>query len=257
MPNRTIQRHLLLSLPQRLLGACALGLFSVSPLVAVTAVDYAVYDMTYNAEGTVHGLPQSSGWRDKGRINHWTPPSGTNKIILWGCVYEDINKNPSSNTRVAIRSCKLWVKWSSTWYQQQAFDHVSGANYWEDFRNNDAPKNDKRDEGSYDSVRAGSKSTAGVDRNYHFFAGSFKDINSGNNGVCGQAEFTLIKHNASGTDDRSSAKYYVNVGADYYNGGTWLGDVAIGRFLKAYTTWRRCYFYNMSEADFRANPPPL
>ncbi len=228
------------------------------PLFA-SEVDEAVHDMQWNHEGTPHGLLASSGWTTKGRVSYWTTPSDAANIIYWGTLYETVVGNPSPNTRVAIKNCRLWMRWGSTWYSQQSFSNVEGGNYHEDFRdNNNISPGDRRQENGFRSLRAGAKSTAGVGRNYHFFAASFKSFGSGSNGVCARCDFYSIKHNANGTDDRNSAQYLVNSGADFYtSGGSWKGDVAIGRFKWVNTYTRRAYMHNLSESDFRNNPPPL
>jgi hypothetical protein len=157
---------------------------------------------------------------------------------------------------VQIRNCNLYVRWGSTWYRQQQFNRIAGGHHYEHRRNgNNINPGDRRNQDDGSSVRAGNKSTAGGAYNYHWFAPSFKSINTGHNGVCGWADFRLVMHNTSGTYDLNSAKYLVNVGADYYNSGIYRGDVAIGRFLWATGDWRRTHYHNMTESAIRNSHP--
>jgi hypothetical protein len=243
----------------------ALGVALLAPAVALkaAAIDDCVNAMKYNHEGTPDRLPSSSGWATKGRVSYsGTAASNINQIIFWGTVYEYSGGNPSGNTRVQVRNNNLYTRWGSTWYRQQLFNRVAGGNYYEDWRNDSSispgdRKNASSSESDGSTLRAGVKSTAGGAYNYHWFASSIKSIGTGNNGVCSWADFRLVLDNTSGTDDRASAKYLVNVAADYYSSGTWKGDVAIGRFLYGQTGWRRAYMHNLSESDIRNNPPPF
>ncbi len=247
------------SATSHLLRTAGLALVISLPLTA-SEVDEAVQDMLWNHEGTPHGLPASTGWSTKGRVSFWSTPSNANKIIYWGSVYETSAGNPASNTRVAIDYCKLWMRWGTTWYLQQDFRKIEGGQYYEDWRNDSDSiwPGDRRDEGNYRSVRSGAKSTGGSGRNYHFYAASLKSFGSGSNGVCGRCDLYSIKHKSNGTDDRNNSQYLVNSGADFYDSNSsWIGDVAIGRFKWVNTYSRRAYMHNLSESDFRNNPPPL
>jgi hypothetical protein len=247
-------------------GAVLFGaaLFASLPLLRAAAIDDCVNDMNWNHEGIPRGLPDNSGWKYKGRILFpGSNGSGYNQIVHWGTVYEPDYGNTAANTRVHLRNNVLYVRWGSTWYLQQQFNRVDGGHYREDFGNNNQNwrPGDRRDEGDGSSVRAGSRSDAskggGLGRNYHFYAFTRKSINTGHNGVCAWTDFRLVKHNATGVDDRGSARYLVNVGADFYNNNVYKGDVAIGRLKYGQTGWRRVYMHNLTESAMRANPPPF
>ncbi len=253
--SRQARPHGTLPLLSLLLSAIA-----ATGALHASAVDEAVYDMNWNGEGVPHGVPDSYNWKYKGRVNMWTPPSNAYGIIMWGQVYEDQGGNPATNTRVALRNHKLWVRYGNTWYVVQDVQGITGAAYPESFVGTNQG-GDNRWEGSYNSVRAGCKASySGCGYNYHYFPTWMASQTPSQIGVCAKSDFALIKHNASGTDDRASAKYLVSIGVDYYtsnNYGSWIGDTAIGRFKKVQTSWRSAYVHNKTEAEFRALPPPL
>jgi hypothetical protein len=240
--------------------AALLILGAPSASFAQGAVNDAVNDMKLDSESVPHGVHNWMNWKYKGRVSKWSPPSNATYLAFWGQVYEDWTLNPSGNSRVAIKEAKMWIRWGSTWYLKTNTSSFNGGQYYEDYRDDTRIEpGDTRWDGSVISVRAGCKSSGGCGRNYHFWeANTFSyQIGSNNNGVCSRFRFKLITHDSTKADDRSKARYLVAVGADYYtNNGTNLLDVYMSRHKWANTTWRTVYGHNLTESDFRNNPPP-
>jgi hypothetical protein len=80
----------------------------------------------------------------------------------------------------------------------------------------------------------------------------------------------LVLDKATGTDDRASARYLVNVGADYWPNAqavntswSYAPGVGQGRFILATPEWRKATMivpngrYGSSMQEMISNPPPL
>ena len=230
--------------------------------VTANSINEVVNDMKWEGEGRPDGLYRD--WATRGRVGIWTPPSGVDQIILWGVVYEVEGGNPEWNARVAIRNAKLYQRWGNTWYKSQhdgwlvggAYDaNFNGVGY--DTKSKTGDRRWHRNE-NYTSFRAGRHArNGGSGTNYHFYPNYRAGTNTSQRGVFATCQMRLIKESNNHAYNPSRVKYVVAIGADYYDNGRWLGDVAIGRFKWANNYWRDVNMHNMSEADLRAVPPPL
>ena len=229
---------------------------------AANSVNEIVQDMNWNGEGIPDGLNRD--WTYKGRVKIWLPPKGVDQITVWGVVYEVKGGNFEWDARVAIRDLKLYQRWGNNWYLSQqdgwinggAYDaNFSGVGYDDNYNPGDRIIHRNR---NYTSFRAGRQATGGgAGTNFHFYPYTRAGTNESQRGVFATCQMRLIKHAASRDWNPGNARYVVALGADYYDNGNWLGDVAIGRFKWATGKWRDVNMHNMSEKDLRAVPPPF
>lgn len=246
----------------RLLATVAVALCTAVSSSQAVSIDVVVDDMKKNHEAIPEGVPSYYDWYSKPVVHKGNNPnSNTTHIIWWGQLYEQDGGNPSGNTRVKFRNMKLyWLKNSTNqWVQLQSTNSPNGAGYPEDFQGG-IVSGDRRTEGDgLTSARAGCKASTGCGYNFHYFHPNRAAIDRNDiKGIFVTCEAILIKHNSGGTDDRSSSKYLVSMGADYYqgSGGAHQGDIGIGRFKKVTTSWKTFTMHSMSESGIRANPPP-
>jgi hemolysin activation/secretion protein len=84
-------------------------------------------------------------------------------------------------------------------------------------------------------------------------------------GIYTQVQARLILNNPAGFDDRSSARYLVNDGADYWRSvsAPWAADwsnndgVASGRFKFVKNDWQNFTMTTLLATEFSQNPPPV
>jgi hypothetical protein len=196
----------------------------------------------------------------------WTGnrPEWCNKIISWFQVFE-AQGNGATNSRVEVKNIRVFTLSESTrkWTQVDARQApmVDAWQYPFTFTDSDPNKRAEGDGGisvkpHYPYFRHGYGNSAAI---------SGPDVRA----VYVSMDFRLTVDDPSKPDDRASAKYVVNSGADYYPGdGTdWsLGyapGVGQGRFLLATPDWRTATMLvptarNGATLDeMRTNPPPL
>lgn len=220
-------------------------------------------DMSLPHEGKPHGVPANFDWASGPSVGMGNAPGEFRAITAWGQLYEDASGNPASNTRVQLRSIRLYVlsKADGNWHLLQSSAMVHGAAYVEDFAGdvNKPPAVRYEADGTL-SVQAGDG------YNYHFWPASGRasidpaDIA----GVFSTVQARLILDDPNGIDDRASARYLLNMGADYWlslsaQWDQWKtnGGVAMGRFRYVTPEWQSFNMATLGPAELRANPPPL
>jgi len=240
-------------------------LILLHPVVSLpqTTLDEIINDMKLDHEGRPHGVPDSYDWAFRPRVGTPSPPSGWNAVLAWGGLYEWINGNPASNTRVQIKDLELYYlsKTDHKWHQLQNALVVEGYAYVEDFVDDIHKAADTRVEPD------GSISvTAGGGYNFHFWPKMGRvtypvdDIE----GCFATVKARLILDDPAGTDDRAIARYLLNVGGDWWESLTavwdqWTtnADIGIGRFRFVTSEWRSYNMYSVPEDTIRNNPPPF
>jgi hypothetical protein len=220
------------------------------------------YSWQYNPQVTMHA-PRGDA------IPSWwggNRPTWTNAELSWFTVFE-AQGNAAKNTRVQIKNLRFYVlseatrQWSlidateapETTLWSYPFNYVTGM--------------------SGAGVRT--ESSGGVSMkpkypNFHHGWGHAKAINAPDvRAAFATVDFRLTLENPSGVDDRASARYVVDSGADYYPDMSlkWsLGyapGVGNGRMLLATSNWRSATLlvpnknYGSTMAEMRTNPPPL
>jgi len=196
----------------------------------------------------------------------WTGnrPTWTYDMLTWFTTQE-AQGNAASNTRVQVANLRVYVLSQAT-------------RTWKQFDSKAAPYSEMW---SYPFSYAGAgsvrnESSGGVSVKpaypefYHGYGNPITIDPTDVRAVYVSMDFRLAVDNTSKPDDRASAKYVVNAGADYWPGNgqaTWsLGyapGIGIGRTLLATNNWRTATLlvpnpnYGSSMDEIRKNPPPL
>jgi PA14 domain len=226
-----------------------------------------VEDMTLPHQGYPSGVPSNYSWYSTPEISYGNNmPQDWNAITSWGQVYVEQGWNPSadSNTRVQIWNQEAWYlsKLTGRWKLLQSVSQVDGASFREDFNNNITQLADVRDEtnnGGGISIKTGNGWS------YHFWTDRVTIEPSDIAGIYTQVQARLILADPNGIDDRASARYLVNDGADYWRSLTtpWASDwsnnggVASGRFKFATNSWQNFSMTTLSATELSKNPPPI
>ena len=217
-------------------------------------------------EALPNGVPSSYNWSQNPRVGMGVNPrDGFTASTAWGQVYVEKGTTPVANTRVQLRNMQMYYFSISNqcWVELQNSVSVKGGAYRENFQGNANRPADQRNEsnnGGGLSVRAGDG------YNYHFWPTDQRatiDDPDDIGAIFSTCQARLILHDPNGEDDRSTARYLLSVGGDYwYNESIgWAefktnGDWAIGRFRYVTTSWQS---FNGWAGDVNIiinNPPP-
>jgi hypothetical protein len=236
---------------------------TIKTTAKVNSIDNIVNDTKLLHEGKLHGLPDSYDWSKGPRMGMGNNPGTFKAMIAWGQVYEDAQGNPATNTRVQLRNMEAWYlsKMDNKWHLVQQSQDVEGRAYVEDFVNDiNKPANTRVEPDGGISV------TAGDGYNFHFWTTTGRsEINPDDiKGVFVTLQARLVLEDITKADDRTTAKYLLGVGGDYWLSLTaawdWFrtnGDIAIGRMKYVKKNWQAFNMCTLTEADLRANPPLL
>jgi PA14 domain len=228
----------------------------------------AFTDSSLPNEGAPSGVPSYYDWAQGPTGGYGNNiPSGWNAFTAWGQLYVAQGWNPpaNSNTRVQITNLDSWYLSKSTgkWIQIQHASVVDGAAFVEDFANNASKPADVKDE----SKNGGGVSvTAGNGYNYHFWTDRtvIQDPND-IGGIYTRFQARLVLNDPNGLDDRSSARYIANDGADYWRSmdAGWSADwstnggVGGGRFKFVTADWQNFSMETLTPEQLLKNPPPV
>jgi hypothetical protein len=225
--------------------------------------DQIAADMQGQNEGFPHGVPLSYDWANGPVVVMGNNSTGWKAITAWGALYEAAEGNPATNTRVNIRNMQTYFlqKSSGKWLLLQNTSHPDGAAYVEDFSGDVNKPADVRTEPD-GTISA----TAGGGFNFHFYPTDRASINPSDiGGIVTVVEARLIVGDPTKGDDRSSARYVLSSGADYYPAltGGWPGSadfnpsVALGKMKYVKTEWRSFAMSTLSQSQLESNPPPV
>ncbi len=247
----------------------------------------------------LNGAPSGPGWargpgvvvmgnnpRGSATPGYWQPSNGNykgsnlwNGILPWMVLF-DGQGNGASNTRVQMRNVKIYYRSRSngSWQLIGSTTGVDGSLYSKDLMNAYGAA-DVRSESDGVSVMPGN--------NNGFFHGWWTAGQKSIAAVAGDIDAIFVTMQArlivgpAGYDDRSSARYLLQVGADYYPevgmpvtasgplGISWLPGVGVSRAKLITNEWRSFNMASidagnqdvagnaMSTAVFRSAPPPL
>jgi hypothetical protein len=224
-------------------------------------------DMYLDHEGYPHGVPSNYDFAQGPILRDAASAVGDFQATAgWGQVYEEINGNPSVNTRVELKNYKAYYlsKSDNKWHELMNVENITeGAGYVEDFSSDavNPPSDIKRIEANgHVSTRPGSG------YNYHFYPPRVSIDPNDIAQMAASCEAKLILANPNGVDDRHLAKFVLNIGMDvwrtidavfnydYSNNH----DIGMGRFKYITNEWRKFYFItDMPLAELQANTPPL
>jgi hypothetical protein len=214
-------------------------------------------------EGFPHGVPLSYDWANGPIISMGNNSNGWHAITSWGALYEASEGNPATNTRVNVRNMRTFFLQKSTgkWLLLQNTSRPDGAAYVEDFAGDVNRAADIRTE-SDGTISA----TAGGGFNFHFYPQDRAAIDPNDiGGIVTVVEARLILGDLSRADDRSSARYLLSSGADYYPAltGGWPGNtdfnpgVALGKMKYVHEQWRSFAMTTLTRSQLESNPPPV
>jgi hypothetical protein len=232
---------------------------SSSPSVAAQIAG----DMQGRNEAYPHGVPLSYDWANGPVMIMGNNANGWGAITSWGAVYEAVDGNPATNTRVNIRDMQTYFlqKSSGKWLLLQNTSTPTGAAYLEDFSGDvNKPGDIRREPDGTISV------TAGGGYNLHFYPENRAAINPSDiGGIVVVLQARLIVGNSSKPDDRGSARYLCGSGADYYPDltGGWPGSasfnpgIAVGKMKFVKSAWRSFAMTTLTESRLQGNPPPV
>ena len=222
-------------------------------------------DMPLKDVNPVYGFARGPGYNLAG-----TDSGGANFVLPWFVQFEGV-ENGASHTRVQMRNLRLFVKSHSTGEWSRLIDSDSfsgiqcdqGSNYFH------CPQQAKVSEDG-DS----SSSLPLHNLNLHGWWGGREPIESWDMAAMViSVEARLIKDSDDGVDDRSKAKYLLQVGADYYPSDAShdriLEAVGVSRGKLVTNDWQAFTFTTLgdvgkqepgggiSSSELRENPPPL
>ncbi|HEY4086011.1 MAG TPA: hypothetical protein VGM43_08735 [Bryobacteraceae bacterium] len=221
-------------------------------------------DMQGANEGHPHGVPSDWDWANGPAMEMGNNSNGWRAVEAWGLIYVASEGSKAVNTRVNIRDMQLFVLSASkgTWSMIQGTSTPTGAHYVENFSNDENIPADiiKLSDGTI-SV------TAGGGYCFHFYPDPRASIDPSDiGGIVVVYQARLITADPTRTDDRSSARFVADAGADYYPGLTGncpVGDnggcpgVAIGKMKYVTNDWRSFAMSTASQSQLTNNPPPV
>jgi hypothetical protein len=261
----------------------------------INTVDTIVNDMKLMNDTALAGIPSNYGWaQGPGYLMMGNTPRGTNTpswwnvdnqrykssewwnaILPWIVIFDGVG-NQASNTRVQVRDMKIYMKSkkSGSWKLLSHSVGVSGENYPKSLQGDNVTTPDSRGESDGStSIRPPGGSLV-----FHGW-GSFSDIDGSDvAAIFMTLQARLVKDNANGKDDRSSAKYLIHVGGDYYpDRSTRVSDLGPAYYFPGIGTsraklvsseWQAFNFATidvakqdpggaLTESEFLASPPPL
>ncbi|MGL4175091.1 MAG: hypothetical protein ACRCSN_03360 [Dermatophilaceae bacterium] len=239
---------------------------SSTPAPRVDLAERIASDMTGTHEERPHGVPESYDWAAGPRVGKGNScPSDWNAMIPWGHAYEPASGNPATNTRVHVKGLQtLYLsKSDGQWHVWQSSEDVGGAMYVEDFVGDES-------KGGPEYVRdepdGGQSAIPGDGFNFHFWTPERATVDCSDiAGVVSTVQARLVVDDTAKPDDRSTARFLMSVGADYWRSldAQWAadwsnnGDIGIGKFRFIGTEFTSYYMTTMTKDQLAENPPPL
>jgi hypothetical protein len=213
------------------------------------SLQIVINDMTLAHEGELHGVP--SNWALAQHPVYYAANSHPLPAVTgWGELFEAADADNSvdaPNTKVQIADFKTYYfsKSDHKWHLIQSPSRVDGAWYNESHSNEGSISADIRNEDPGISV------TAGNGHDFHFYTTRVSIPQSDVGGIFTTFRARLILKNASGSDDRSKARYLACAGGDFYPSVNYVWDsgnppllVGYGRFKYVTNGWQS---FNMCE----------
>ena len=262
----------------------------------LSAAEQIVNDMTGSHEDNPQGVPSGYAWYSAPQ-GPYSVPSGdeavppTNcsttypcpweAVTTWGSVYPGSAGNASTNTQVNIRNVQLYSLVGGVWqplqsanglsdigFQESPEDFVSGPYYTVQTGITNTQSDGTIAAIAGECFPSGTLSTScspgSTLYNFHFWPLSRATYTSTSQGIIACLEARLIPISGAAADDRATANYLVEAGADWYptltgsipssyNGST--PAVFIGKFKHVQANWRSFCGTNMSLSQLQSNTP--
>jgi hypothetical protein len=224
--------------------------------------DQIFADMQGANEDHPHGVPSSYDFYSGPFIGQGNNIGSNTAIEWWGALYVGSAGNPATNTKVEVKDAQIWWLRASTgqWIEGMApTSAIDGGYYTEDFVTDLGTSITFRSEGDGGVSFITTSGEVG-----HIFA-PFPRITvdpSDFGGLVSVMMAKLVLDNGIGTDDRASANFLLEVGADFYPTTTGPGiennpGVGGGKFKKVGTSYRSFSMTTLTQTQLRDNPPPV
>lgn len=240
----------------------------VDSIAASQSLSWNFQDSFVANAGYPAGVPNSFDWKYVPTVG-WgtTPRTDWSAIVAWMQFYPEEGWSPTAapNTRVQIRRLQLWMKRKATgtWHLISYDDRAGGAQYVADFSSNANKGANERLE-----PNNGGGASEQIDPGYNFHGyGANRSIMNPTDiaNICVTCQSRLILDNPLGNDDRSVAKYLLNVGADYWRNlsapfaSDWSNNGGVGgsSFQRIGVNWRNYTFALGTLAAIQSDPPPF
>ena len=262
-----------------------------APSAGTNSVDVVISDMSKLNDLTLKGVDLKYGFaKGPGYVIMGNDPRGTNTpdwykssypymvtnsywnyLLPWFVHFEG-EGNAATNTRIQMRNMKVYVKSRSSgkWTQVNKSQSVGGIICGQDSNYYHCPQSGEvRTESS-----GGVSSLPQRGYNFHGWWGSREHVNGPDiAAVMITLQARLVLHASNGVDDRSKARYLVQVGGDYYPSDAStdfvLPAIGISRAKLLTNDWQSISMTTLSDygkqepgggitsAELRANPPPF
>ncbi|NJD06433.1 MAG: hypothetical protein FIA97_08025, partial [Methylococcaceae bacterium] len=241
-----------------------LGLISIISLVPAhafaNALEAIAGDMQPVNDAAPHGVPSANASEIVAGNN---PPDGWRAMTAAGQLYRDASDSADKNTRIEFRNMEAYVlsKSTMTWSITQGSVSIRGKTWNEAGEGRSAlPKFRNSGDGAV-SVKLAHG------RTLRFFPktsrGSIESTDIA--GVFTTVQARLIVDKSEKSDDRSSAKYVISMGGDYWKSVTArrVGDgvnsakIGSGRYKYVTEEWQDFNFTTLTPDQLAANPPPM
>ena len=223
-------------------------------------------------EGIPHGVPLGYSWqsqaitgKDSGYFNKTGTDHWSNE---WGQIYADSTNVHPANTRVEVKNCSYWIlpnTGGGGWTRIQPSSPpgtVAGGLWTEDFTTSSGSLVIRSESDGGQSIKPVANAV-----NHFWTTDPFYDTAFNVKDAFVVCSTRLVLDNPSGTDDRASAKYLINTGADWRvsNGSCPIppgysvqvcDSLGQGKMIYVTNNWRAAVFSSMTTADIAANPAP-
>jgi len=222
-------------------------------------------------------FPKPEGWTTAGPwgviMADTDHPNGTNPPVPWR-VAGPYTGNRAPNTRVQVREMQLWWLMSNgQWVRGSYVANPGGYMYHTSWKGEQTTsENAFRDESNngggksarYINMNAPSSSSLQFDEwHWHFF-GPRATAPTGYVGFATAYFARKILHDPNGVDDRANARLLADTAGDWWITATaqWdnfktSGPMGWNRFKYLNNNWQMISFHSLTEAQIRANPPPI
>ncbi len=238
---------------------------------ASSSLQRLIDDMRLPNEGQPHGVDADQPgmeWAYGPRLAYGNePPLDWTNMRTWGQVYEEAQGSPAENVRFQIRNMQAWYlsKASGQWVQWEYSSNIEGANYVEDFSEDQSRVADIRGESDQGG---GISATLVPGYNFHFWIGEDRPYMDPADvaGVWVSIESRLIEDDPDRPYDLDQARLIFGAGADYWKSADaqfsgWEnpsnGDIGIGRLRFLSDQWQAFNMHTLTEEQLAENPPPF
>jgi hypothetical protein len=265
-PNIAFPPRVIKHARRRVIASLVAAAASCVPALTFAATTAEVnYDMTQpNGPDPAypHGVPTSWDWRNGPVIHRALPPPDFYAYTSWGGINRDLTDSQDTNTRIHVTNIKAYILSKSGVWRVIQDARLGGALYPEDLDETNNPPISANIRTEPDGNPSG-KILHG--RGWHVFPSSRASINPADvAGVYVTYSARLIVDDPSRPDDRSIARYMMNVGSDWWRSlsapfkSDFSNNVGVftSRFKYLNTNWQAVHGTTLTLAQLNANPPP-